>query len=171
MSKSDQEVGWNNCWSPLLSFYVSANAQASLDTAGSSWYSGSSDTAKTKSEKLRNLRWWGFFLSLLLVWLRPFQSSISVAQLQLLHSAGRFLGAHRWAEDKNTQSLWALFLRFIYLCIRVICLNTYLHIRWGHRIPWDYSYRWLWAVMWMLGIELRISGSALNRCASLQPVR
>ena len=33
-------------------------------------------------------------------------------------------------------------------------------------------YRWLWATMWMLGIELRISGrgaSALNHWASLQP--
>ena len=29
-------------------------------------------------------------------------------------------------------------------------------------IPWDYGYRWLEAIMWVLGIELRTSGKAAS---------
>ena len=64
-----------------------------------------------------------------------------------------------------SEQIWK-FLKNIYLfhaCEYTVAV--FRHTRRGHRIP---HYRWLWATMWLLGIELRTSGravSALNRWA------
>ena len=48
-----------------------------------------------------------------------------------------------------------LFLRFILMSTHVLptCMSV-----WGHQIPWNWSYRRLWAAMKVLGIEPRFSG-------------
>jgi hypothetical protein len=43
-----------------------------------------------------------------------------------------------------------------------------------HQIPWYWSYRWLEAIMWVLGIKprsLRGAGNALTIKSSLQPFK
>ena len=60
------------------------------------------------------------------------------------------------------------FISFYYcMCISVLpsCVSV-----WGCQIPWNWSYRQLWAAMWMLGIEPGSSDRAvfaLNREPSL----
>lgn len=46
------------------------------------------------------------------------------------------------------------------------CMPGAWELKRKHWIPWDWSYRWLWAVTWVLGTEARSSGvlpSALNQ--------
>jgi hypothetical protein len=65
-------------------------------------------------------------------------------------------GVHNFDEVRSY-----FFLRFIYLFY--VCEYTvaaFRHTRRGHQIPWDY--RLLWATMWLLGIELWISGRAVS---------
>jgi hypothetical protein len=37
--------------------------------------------------------------------------------------------------------------------------------------PWNWSYRWLWGAMWLLGIEPRFSGRAASvlNCWAISP--
>ena len=49
---------------------------------------------------------------------------------------------------------------FIFILCALMCMSV-----WGCWVPWNWSYRQLWAAMWMLGIELRSSGRAVNECS------
>ena len=49
----------------------------------------------------------------------------------------------------------------IYICAPHACLVT-LEARRGHWMSWNWSYRQLWATMWVLSIELGISGRPAN---------
>ena len=54
----------------------------------------------------------------------------------------------------------ALSCLFYFLCVLVFCL-------WGCRISWNWSYRQLWAAMWLLGIEPRSFGREASALKSL----
>lgn len=51
-------------------------------------------------------------------------------------------------------------LACVYVCAPCVCLVP--EARRGHHIPWDWSYRRLWAAMSVLGIKLRASACTLN---------
>jgi hypothetical protein len=57
---------------------------------------------------------------------------------------------------------------FIYMNVLPACMSVpHLHIvcseaRRGYQIPWNWSYRWLWAVTWGLGIKSRSSERAAH---------
>ena len=58
-------------------------------------------------------------------------------------------------------SLFSFLSFYLFIVYTVFYLHVCLHARRGH-------YRWLWATMWLLGIELRTfgrAGNALNRWA------
>lgn len=70
----------------------------------------------------------------------------------------------------------SLFLKdlFTVFCIDInMCLDAYMctscvyepvEIRKRHRIPWVRSYKWLWATMWLLGIEPRSFAKVGDKC-------
>jgi hypothetical protein len=73
--------------------------------------------------------------------------------------------AHGWiGRTLSLESfLFLLFSLFLKICLFILCIGV-LCLRASH-------YRWLWATMWLLGIELRTSGratSALN-CWAISP--
>lgn len=52
-------------------------------------------------------------------------------------------------------------------CMPTLCVWLVSREAWrGHQIPWDWSYRQLWAIVWMLGIEC---GSSKKSDCSLSP--
>ena len=69
---------------------------------------------------------------------------------------------HAWAWEDNYRSdfkisLSLFFVRFIsYMWVHCRCLQTHL------KRALDPHYRWLWATMWWLGIELRTSGRTVS---------
>ena len=75
------------------------------------------------------------------------------------------------------QSYLSLYLnhlqkKLFYACLCMLCACLVpTEARRGHRLPWNWSYRWLWATVWVLRIE-PISGrvaSVLN-CWAISPV-
>ena len=40
----------------------------------------------------------------------------------------------------------------MFVCAPHVC-SVPMEVRGGHQIPWNWSYRWFWAAMWVLGIE------------------
>lgn len=64
-----------------------------------------------------------------------------------------------------SQTTARCYFSFLNICLLMHMLNVHLNTRRRHWIPWDHSYRWLWATLWMLGFELPTSGrttSAFN---------
>ena len=61
-----------------------------------------------------------------------------------------------------------LFLFYVHWCFLTACISVK-----GYRIPWNWSYRQLWAAMWMLGIEPWSSGRAASAlsCWAISPAR
>jgi len=55
----------------------------------------------------------------------------------------------------SLHSFWDLFISCVWLFFK-ICMRKV------HQILWDYSYRWLWATIWVLETGLRISGKTTN---------
>lgn len=51
-----------------------------------------------------------------------------------------------------------LYIWMFYLLIYLYCVNAVLEVRRGHQISWNWSYRWLGAIMWATGIKLGSSG-------------
>jgi hypothetical protein len=54
------------------------------------------------------------------------------------------------------QSVLLLLLKNVYLFYMYVCGPECIcvpHVSRGPQIPWNWSYRWLWATMWVLGIE------------------
>ena len=75
-----------------------------------------------------------------------------------------------------TNTLWFLILFYVYGCFA--CMYVRLCLvhgeAWrGHQVPWNWSYRQLWAAMWVLGIEPRPFRRATNtlNCWTISPVR
>jgi hypothetical protein len=78
-----------------------------------------------------------------------------------------------WVKEKSNfkAKMFSLFIFFLYLidwlsdCIWVhySCLQTYQLS--------SFHYQWLWATMWLLGVELRTSGRAANalNCWTISP--
>ena len=60
----------------------------------------------------------------------------------------------------NSYSLIFLIITLYFLCALVFCLHTCLC--WGCQIPWNWTYRQVWAAMWVLGIEPGFSGRAVS---------
>lgn len=60
------------------------------------------------------------------------------------------------------------FLYFLKIYVYDCSVCTFLSLPEEEGI--GFPYRWLRATMWVLGLELRIPGSALNCCAPLQPL-
>lgn len=69
--------------------------------------------------------------------------------------------------SNNTVLFWKTDLFIFILCIWMfsvyLCLYTYTHAWYPwkpekYHIPWNWSYRWMWITMWVLGIELKPSG-------------
>lgn len=50
-----------------------------------------------------------------------------------------------------TEIRLVIFYRFFKITGCFVCMYTQQK---GHLIQWSYNYRWLWATMWLLGIEL-----------------
>lgn len=55
-----------------------------------------------------------------------------------------------------------MYVYFMYVCLHICiaCMCTYMCVqclveaRGGHRIPWNWNNRWLWATIWVLWTEL-----------------
>ena len=56
--------------------------------------------------------------------------------------------------------VFKIYLFYVHVCTMYKCKphaskNLWRPIRKGHWIPWNWSYRWLWATMWVLGAKPR----------------
>lgn len=70
------------------------------------------------------------------------------------------------AADWPTSSLSFPFLLKKYLFLYIGVLSVFISA-YHQRTPWDYSYRQLWATMWLLGTELRTSVRAARALSHL----
>lgn len=160
--------------------------QASLYTAGSSWYSGSSDSCKETKWKIKKLE----VLSLHLVRVCPLQPffSIEASSYYIRRQVPRYtqmgkrqksiatvnsllvrsclqpyvtLPSLNMTEQKdlggNEPNIWdlnfalrLLFFKFINVHWCFVCICVCVKVK----IPWNCTYRQLWATMWVLRIEL-----------------
>jgi hypothetical protein len=65
-------------------------------------------------------------------------------------------------EEETFINKYILFCMYMWhvcawVCIYAMCIQKSLEARRGQQIPWNWSYRWLWAMMWILRPEPRFS--------------
>jgi hypothetical protein len=63
---------------------------------------------------------------------------------------------------KSLFSLFGLFNNFVHMSVLPACAYVHCVHAWGLRIPWNWNYRWFYAVMRVLVTEPRSSERAVH---------
>jgi hypothetical protein len=79
-----------------------------------------------------------------------------------------------WAywENNKCHFIFEIPLLKVYLCASLLLIHMNIlpacvclmprEIRGGHQMPWNWSYRWLWAATWVLGTEPKSSAAVAS---------